>query len=283
MHFCTHHLVCSLVQTCEQKRSCYPILQMRNEKPWEILWVVQGLSTVGVSGWAETGEQALELWDHSVSFPVFPGLHYSLTKVVLIFMSPRKKQSTVGDRFHHLGFVLWDCGQPWWEEVLPGVSFWYPGWAQSLLHKSPEAAELPGSLSLKEYIHISWSHLLAVLSNWLWAISLSIMVEPGSTVRVGYLYWFHISTLLSLPSNIDWLLVLIISKAFVLWCPGRKGTKSWRKEGRFPMDSISPSKTIALLLAHPREDVFGPQPYTSNLTPHPTQSSGRKTSMGLWP
>lgn len=191
------------------------------------------------SGWAETGAHTFKLWDLSSSFPGFLGLHSSLLKIVFIFLGVKERIVQRQIQIPSSGLCLWSCGQCWLEVVTLGY-LWYPGGAQNLLHRSPKGAELPGSLSPKEYIDMSWSHLLAVLYSWLQTISSSVIVEPRCIVktdlatgcRMGCLYWLHISTWLSPPSHNNWFLVLTLIKAFVVWYPGKKVTKS--HGGHFP-------------------------------------------------
>ena len=224
-------LIWSSGQTCEQTRSCYSILQMRSERLWEVLWVAEGPSTDKWLSWDWSIHlQALRplIFFSRVSRPsFFP------SKSCFYISQSRRKNSSVSDT----DSIIWALSLGLWSVLAGGGA---PGGSQSLLHRSPKGAEFPGSLSPKKYLHMSWSHLLAVLSNWLQAISSSVIVEPRCIVktalatgcRMGCPYWLHISTWLSPPSHTNWFLVLTLSKAFVVWYPGKKVTKS--HGGHFP-------------------------------------------------
>lgn len=134
---------------------------------------------------------------------------------------------------------------------------------------------------------MSWSHLLAIPSRWLWAIRSSVTVETRSTVRTalaigcrtGCLYWLHISTWVSLPGDIIRLLALMLSKAFVVWPPGREVPKSWRKEWRGPSEGSFPHKTVAWSVAYLREELFRWWPSYTLTWPRLPPS---ETTVGLW-
>lgn len=142
-------------------------------------------------------------------------------KLFSYFSESKKEQFSVRDRLYHLDFVLCDYGQPWLEEVPWGSLVDWMG--SEFLYRSPKGAGLPKPLSLRKTFtcHDPTFSQSSLVDFGPSAPASQLKPEAVRTAlavgcRTGCLYWLHISTWVSLPSNIIRFLVLMLSKAFVV-------------------------------------------------------------------